>query len=110
MNNCWTREQAERELEAWRASKQSMEAFERERGAPAHRLRYRIKRVSSRHSRAHSAQRVPCCPFNLALGIIAAEGGSITITLTYAGWRKPLPIALRRQDRLGDEPRYRELR
>ena len=42
----WTHEQAQRELDAWRASGQSVEAFAKERRVAAHRLRYWQKRLT----------------------------------------------------------------
>jgi len=77
MNKRWTREQAERELEAWRSSKQSMEAFERERGVPAHRLRYWSKRVDAAGSRGRTQQSVSLLPVRVA----ASVGAGVEVLL-----------------------------
>lgn len=77
MNKRWTREQAERELEAWRASRQSMEAFERERGVPAHRLRYWVKRVGAAGSRGRTQHNVSLLPVRVA----ASVGAGVEVLL-----------------------------
>jgi hypothetical protein len=78
MNKRWTPEQAERELEAWRSSKQSMEAFERERGVPAHRLRYWIKRVGAGGSRGRTQHSVSLLPVRVAA---AGTGAGVEVIL-----------------------------
>jgi len=45
MKKRWTRDQARKELDAWRASGQTAELFAEQRGVPAHRLRYWQKRI-----------------------------------------------------------------
>ena len=40
MTKAWTAEQAKKELEAWRASGQSIDRYARERDVAGHRLRY----------------------------------------------------------------------
>src|SRR5690242_15270702 len=44
MANAWTAEQARKELDAWRASGQSIDRFAKDRRVAAHRLRYWKKR------------------------------------------------------------------
>lgn len=48
MGEVWTEEQARRELEAWRASGQSIERYAKEQRVAGHRLRYWKERLSPR--------------------------------------------------------------
>jgi hypothetical protein len=48
MTTRWTLEQARKELDAWRSSGQSIEAFAKERHVAPYRLRYWQKRLTDR--------------------------------------------------------------
>jgi hypothetical protein len=66
MKSRWTRAQAQTELDAWRSSGQSIEAFAEQRGVAAYRLRYWQKRIGDSLATTRATSSVSLLPVRVA--------------------------------------------
>lgn len=66
MTTRWTREQARKELDAWRSSGQSIEAFAKERHVAPYRLRYWQKLLIDRPAGSSKTKPLSLLPVRIA--------------------------------------------
>ena len=77
MANSWTAEQARKELDAWRASGQSIDRFAKEHRIGAHRLRYWKQRFECAAARATKGKALSLLPVR----VVQVSGAPIDVLL-----------------------------